>query len=44
MFKKKKILLAIIVILIIIVWGFLSGNMTLKSSRTKTDKVGQRPQ
>lgn len=39
--KKSRILLAIIVILIIIVWGFLSGNMTLKLSRTKTDKVGQ---
>ena len=39
--KKSRILLAIIVILIIIVWGFLSGNMTLKLSKTKTDKVGQ---
>ena len=39
--KKSRILLAIIVILIIIVWGFLSGNMTLKLSRTKTDRVGQ---
>lgn len=39
--RYRIILIIIIVFLIVIVWGFLSGNMTLEFSTTKVNHVGQ---